>query len=348
MLIRIIAVLVFAPPLLVGLAAGLARAGWDASFLPSAGLAFRHGVLLCIWMTALAGLERAHRQGMLYALCPLALALSGGWMIAEPFARGPFVLLLLATLLLLVSNIVGARARATEVSTCRIVGSAFLLVGNALLFPDMPSHAVTSWWLGAALFYLLGLHLEGRTAVLTSGDRLLFYALIVPTLLGALLKNYALGSEFIDPYSVTPSMRWGGDRLLGLVMCAAAVWLFVRDSGDGWQRLCALGGGFFLALAGGLALYTGEILAGPLYEAIVHAFFVGFAFSLMLARFHLNSYLALSALLLLYAALLAWIVGALSGAQPLAEGARTAAVPCLLLLTLLGLRQQYQAARYLH
>lgn len=346
MVIRIIAILLFAPPLVVGLAAGLARAGWDASFLPSAGLAFRHGVLLCIWLTALAGLERAHRRGALYALCPLALALSGIWMITAPFARGPFVLLLLATLLLLVFNIVGARGRPPEVSTCRIAGSAFLLVGNALLFPDMPSHVVTSWWLGAALFYLMGLHLEGRTTVLTAGDRLLFYALIVPALLGALLKNYALGSEFIDPYSVTPGMRWGGDRLLGLVMCAAAAWLFVRDSSDGWQRLCTLGGSFFLALAGGLALYTGEILAGPLYQAIVHAFFVGFAFSLLLARFHLNSYLALTALLLLYAALLAWIVGALNGVPALADVARTTTAPCLVLLTLLGLRQQHLAARY--
>ena len=111
-------------------------------------------------------------------------------------------------------------------------------------------------------------------------------------LIGAVLKNYALGAEFGDPYSVTPLLRWGGDRLLGFVMCTAAIWLLARAASDSWQRLCAIGGGLFLALAGGLAQH-GRDSAGPLYEAIVHAFFVGFAVSLVFQPLLPNGYVAL-------------------------------------------------------
>lgn len=338
----------FGLPLLVGLAAGLARAGWDGALLPSAGLAFRHGVLLAMALTALASLETAPRRGTLYALCALALAGSFGWMISSPFERGPFVLLLVATVLLLASNIASARTRPPVAGAYTVAGSAFLFVGNGLLFPDMPSHVVTSWWLGATLFYVLGLHIEKGDLFPDGRERLLLYLLIVLALIGAVLKNYALGAEFGDPYSVTPWLRWGGDRLLGLVMCTAAIWLLIRDASDSWQRLCAMGGGLFLALAGGLALYTGEILAGPLYEAIVHAFFIGFAVSLILARFHLNGYLALATLLVLYISLLSWIIGSLIDVQLLVEIGRSLAVPCLLLLAALGAHNHRQMTRFTH
>ena len=130
--------------------------------------------------------------------------------------------------------------------------------------------------------------------------------------------------------------------------CAAAIWLLARDASDSWQRLCAIGGGLFLALAGGLALYTGEILAGPLYEAIVHAFFVGFAVSLVLSRFYLNGYVALATLLVLYISLLCWITGTLAEIPLLVEMGRTATVPCLVLLAALGAHRHRQTTRFTH
>ena len=58
-------------------------------------------MLLAIALTTLASLETATRRGTLYALCATALAGSCGWMIAAPFERVSFVLLLIATLFLL-------------------------------------------------------------------------------------------------------------------------------------------------------------------------------------------------------------------------------------------------------
>ena len=132
---------VFTLPFLVGLAAGLVRTGWESALLPSAGLAFRHGVLLAIALCALANAEAPPRRGVLYVLRTLALALCCGWMIASPFARESFALLLVASLLLLASNIASARQRPPMVGLYRIAGSAFFVVGNGLLFPDMPCRA---------------------------------------------------------------------------------------------------------------------------------------------------------------------------------------------------------------
>lgn len=91
----------------------------------------------------------------------------------------------------------------------------------------MPSHLVTSWWLGATLFYTLGLYISRR-------ERLLPCVLIGLALIGALLKNYALDAEFSDPYSVTPLLRWVNAQLIGFVMCAAAIWLLAHDASDSW------------------------------------------------------------------------------------------------------------------
>ncbi|MFT5090689.1 MAG: hypothetical protein ACI906_003611 [Candidatus Latescibacterota bacterium] len=306
--------LLFTVILFVGLGSGLARLGWDASFLPGSSLSFRHGALLIgVWLTALAGLELARRQRTWAYLSPLLAAAGGVWMCFAPFARPPLVLLLVAAILLLLFNIIGARNRAPMAMPCRIAGSTFLLIGNVLLFPGMPSHVVTSWWFGFALFSLLGLRLDSGDIHIGGKGRVLLIVLVLFALVGAAMKNYALGVEFIDPSALAPWQRWGGDRLLGLVMASAAIWLTVNERGDSWSRLCVLGGSAFLALAGLIALYTGEILAGPIYEATVHAFFVGFAASLVLAHFRLNSFLALGSLGVFYLSLALWIVGALAG-----------------------------------
>ncbi len=180
-------------------------------------------MLLAIALTTLASLETAASRGARYELCATALAGICGWMIAAPFERVSFVLLLIATLFLIVSNVASARTRPPVAGAYTTAGSAFLFVGNVLLFPDMPSHLVTSWWLGTTLFYTLGLYIEKGGLFPSRRELLLLYVLIELALIGTLLKNYALGAEFGDLYSVTPLLRWVSDRLLGFVMCAAAI-----------------------------------------------------------------------------------------------------------------------------
>lgn len=333
--------MLFTVVLLAGLGAGLTRLGWNTSFLPGSSLSFRHGALLVsVLLTALAGLELARRQRTWVYLSPLLAAAGGLWMCFAPFARPPLVLLLVAAAFLLLFSILGARGRAPMAAPCRIAGAAFLLVGNGQLFPGMPSHVVTSWWFGFVLFSLLGLHLDRGDTTAGAKGRILLIVLALCALAGAAMKNYALGVEFIDPSSLAPWQRWGGDRLLGLVMASAAIWLAVNERGDSWSRLCVLGGSTFLTLAGLIALYTGEILAGPIYEATVHAFFVGFATSLILAHFRLNSFLALGSLAVFYLSLALWIAGALAGWNTSKEISATINLLALLILAGIALRSK--------
>ena len=44
------------------------------------------------------------------------------------------------------------------------------------------------------------------------------YFLTGLTLTGSLLKNYALGTEFGDPYSVTSLLRWVADSLVDIAL----------------------------------------------------------------------------------------------------------------------------------
>ncbi len=307
--------------------------------MPGSSLSFRHGALLVgVFLTALAGIERASAQYPWAYLSPLLAVAGGVWMLFAPFANQPLLLLLGAAVLLLLFNVLNARGRPAMSATCRIVGALCLLVGNALLFPGMPSHVVTAWWIGFVLFSLLGSHLEKGDISIGGKERIFLLVLLVLAPVGAVLKNYALGAEFIDPQGLAPWQRWAGDRLIGLVMTSAALWLWCRDASASWSRLCVLGGCVWLGVAGLIALYTGEILAGPIYDATVHAFFIGFAVSLVLARFQLNNFLALGGLALLYLSLALWIVSSLATWPMGRELGALLSTVALLLLTGITLR----------
>jgi hypothetical protein len=73
-------------------------------------------------------------------------------------------------------------------------------------------------------------------------------------------------------------------------MLALAVWLFATDIARRTVRkpgltryaaICLLGGYFWLAIAGILALAFGAAPAGPRYDALLHAIFLGFVFSMI-------------------------------------------------------------------
>ena len=89
-------------------------------------------------------------------------------------------------------------------------------------------------------------------------------------------------------------------------------------------------------------------MAGPLYEAIVHAFFNGFAVSLILSRLYLNGNVALATLLILYISLLCWIAGSLVDIPLLVETGRLTTVPCLVLLAALGAHRHRQTTHFTH
>ncbi len=78
--------------------------------------------------------------------------------------------------------------------------------------------------------------------------------------------------------------------LQGVVLLALAGWLFAFDiarktvQGAGLPRyiaICLLGGYAWLAIGGAILAAFVDQRAGPLYDAALHAFFVGFVFSMV-------------------------------------------------------------------
>ena len=81
-----------------------------------------------------------------------------------------------------------------------------------------------------------------------------------------------------------------GMRLAGAALVALAVWLTrydiarrtVRQTGlTRYIAVCLLSGYGWLAVGGGLALFHGSVAGGPVYDAVLHAVFVGFVFSMI-------------------------------------------------------------------
>jgi hypothetical protein len=84
-----------------------------------------------------------------------------------------------------------------------------------------------------------------------------------------------------------------GVRLTGLGFVALALWLGIYDIArrtvrrQGLTRYIAVNlllGYFWLAAGGLLSLRHGEMMAGPLYDAWLHAIFLGFVFSMIFAH----------------------------------------------------------------
>ncbi len=132
-----------------------------------------------------------------------------------------------------------------------------------------------------------------------------------------------------------PAYDWGL-RLLGVGTLSVGSWLLSNDIAwiairrPGLSRFMAsslLLGYVWLAGSGALSLVNGGLVSGELYDAAIHAFFLGFVFSMVFAHgpvifpailgrpllFHRGFYLPL---LVLHAGLAARVLGDLTGLTP--------------------------------
>ena len=155
-------------------------------------------------------------------------------------------------------------------------------------------------------------------AVLAAGAALLWLADVLPVLLPWLVGFVVLtiggerlelarlamgpraGSAFLAlsvalVAGVVAALLWpaAGYPLLGLALLALVSWLVVHDvarrtiQATGQARFiagCLLAGYGWLAVAGACWLVGGAMLDGPAYDAVVHAVFLGFTLSMIMAH----------------------------------------------------------------
>jgi hypothetical protein len=156
------------------------------------------------------------------------------------------------------------------------LGACAWLAGQILWAAGWPVHRVVFWWMGFLVLTIAGERLDlSRLIPLSPKSRAAFLSTVVVFMIGIV---------------VTVPAPDAGARLAGAAMVAMAAWLgifdiarrTVRTSGvTRFTAVALLSGYVWLGVTGLLALRFGAVAAGAPYDAILHALFLGFVFSMI-------------------------------------------------------------------
>ena len=261
--------------LLFALWAGLRRIGWLVPSFPD--LSVAHGPLMV--------------SGFLGVLIPLerAVAIRQRWMFAVPVAAGlgwisllfiPFlgaVLLTIASIgaLMILAVMVHREPRIHTVTM--FTGMAAWVVGNFLWMFGFPIFKIVYLWMAFLVLTIGGERLELSRVLNPSPGHLRIFRLII------LLLSAAAILSILD-LDV-------GIRLYGFSLLCLSLWFLKNDIArrnirhpnplTRYIASCLFAGFLWLAVGGGLQLYSGAVYAGSLYDAVLHAVFVGFVISMI-------------------------------------------------------------------
>ncbi len=258
--------------------AGLLRIGWAWPPLHP-NLAISHGPLMVAgFFGTLISLERAvamrnHPWSYLSPIFSgvgslmLAFNLGGVW--------GP-VLMFLGSLVLIAIFIVILQQQFLPYTVTMAAGALALAVGNGLWLFGQPTFVLVHWWMGFLVLTIVGERLELSRIV--SPSKLRTWTLVAATLV------YGAGLLLL-------LQDWmNGVRLASAGLVLLALWLArydiarwtVRKTGlTRFIAICLLGGYGWMAVSGLIGLAYPPAPAGPVYDAMLHAIFLGFTFTMI-------------------------------------------------------------------
>ncbi len=263
--------------LLVALWTGLVRLGWSLP-LGHPALPFVHGpVMVCGFLGTLIGVERAVAFGQRWPyVAPLLSGVGAlGLLAGLPAA---FCMTLSSAGLASVCAAILHRQKSFAMVTMAL-GTLLWLIGNGGWLAGWPLARVVPWWMGFLVLTIAGERLELSRMLRVSQRGQMTFALALSLFLGGVL--WASGD--FDR----------GVRLTGVGMIALAAWLFRYDIARRTVRhkeltrfiaVCLLSGYGWLAVSGVFSVYLGGVMAGPYYDAMLHALFLGFIFTMIFAH----------------------------------------------------------------
>ena len=264
--------------LLAALTAALLRTGWSLPLVSGSFVGQHGGLMVGGFLGTLIGLERAIAlQRRWTYLGPLASGLGGLALLAglPDFAsRG---LMVLAGVGLVAVFALIYRLRPTIDSAVMGFGAMGWLVGNALWLAGLPMAHVVPWWFGFLILTVAGERLELSAVLrLKPATHKLFAGAAVVFIIGLAMSLFAFDL---------------GLRVMGLGLAALGVWLLRYDVARRTIRAtqlprfiaaCLLAGYAWLVIAGALFVAAGASYAqGLLYDAALHAIFLGFVISMI-------------------------------------------------------------------
>jgi len=267
--------------LLTGLWSGLARMGWLLP-LPNEQFVMVHGPLMVVgFLGTLIGLERAVALNRWWAYgIPVLSTLSALSGLFGGPSQLTASLAAVASLLMVAVFITLYRQYPSEHFIIMALSGLAWFAGNALWFTEAAVFVFVPWWIGFLVLMIAGERLElSRLRQPTELIRRAFHGCVAVILIG-------LGCSLFDFPRAIP--------ISGLGFLGLAVWLLRYDLA--WQSARQSGLARFMAIsliAGYLWLAVGGILwmvfapffsAGPSYDAMLHAIFLGFVFSMIFAH----------------------------------------------------------------
>lgn len=266
--------------LFTALWAGLLRLGWvwPVLLLP---LPMAHGPLMINgFLGTLIGLERAVALQTRWAYAaPVCTATGALLLLTGSGATAGLLLILLGGLILLA--VMGKIFLIHPTLDVGVIAGGVTLgfLGNGLWLSGRPIGQLVFWWAGFLILTIAGERLELSRLLRLS-----------PKVVAAFLATVAL---FVSGLLLSLFAFVAGIRLSGIGMVGLAVWLLVYDiarrrvKAGGQARFIALAllsGYLWLGIGGGLVVVYAGYLAGPYYDAFLHAIFLGFVFTMIFAH----------------------------------------------------------------
>lgn len=267
--------------LLAGLDGALVLLGLGAP-VDSLRLAEVHGPLMVFgFVGTVVTLERAVAVRRPWAYLAPGLLGAGGVALVSPL---PVVVgqaaLVGGSAMLLAAYAAIWRRQSSVATAVQVVGALMGLMATGL------------WWRGLGIPQLAPLLI--LYLVLTiAGERLELSRLSPSVDERAEAWLFGIGLGLAAAAVVALVLPVAGYPLLGLAMLALVGWLArhdvatrtVRSAGlPRYMACCLLAGYAWLAVVGGIWLVRGPVYAGPVYDAMMHAVFLGFVMSMIMAH----------------------------------------------------------------
>jgi len=267
--------------LLAALWSGLARLGWTLP-VPHDQFPLAHGPVMVIgFLGTLIGLERAVALGRSWPYAvPVLAALSAIAVLAGFSAHLSALLAALAALVMAAVFVLLYRLQPSAHFIVMTLSALAWAGGNVLWMAGSPTFRLVPWWVAFLVLMIAGERLElSRIRRPPARVRALFHLSVTAVIAGILVSLFAF--HF-------------GLRLAGAGFVAIALWLIrydlawqsARQSGlPRFMGVCLIAGYFWLLAAGVLWIFFAQFFAAGLYyDAMLHAIFLGFVFSMIFAH----------------------------------------------------------------
>lgn len=265
--------------LISGMGAGLARLGWHMDTMSSNWLLIHGPLMISGFLGTLICTERAVAIASRYPLSiivPIINAVGTVTLLLMPHAIAAKILLTAGSIGLLVLFGLMLRLHPSRDMIVMALGAFCWGLGNGLWLGGHAVYQVVHLWVAFLVLTIVGERLElSRIRRLTPRAEQLFISAVSVYLSGVFLTIF--------------NLDWGM-RLLGTGAILQVAWLLRYDIArrtilqKGLPRYiaaCLLTAYIWLGFAGLMALWKGAVYAGFDYSLILHAFLLGFVFSMI-------------------------------------------------------------------